>query len=171
MSILFFMEGRIFGVKKINILRASCIVNFSFFVTSIFLSIFVLKVPKYWFDFFMIFVGMYLLTKSYLYKMDSNCYLGFLLLFLGALLFTNTYFNLDYVFIAIVLSFAVASILTYLFFKQKFHLVYGINFLFWCLDYYLFRQNYLNIYIFFVLIAIFIFIFSLIYAKMKIEKK
>lgn len=165
------MQSRIFGIKKINVLRFVTIINLLLFIVSIFFSIYVLFIPKLWFDFYCVFVGTYLLTKAFLYKSDSNCYFGFLLLFLGAFLFLNTYFNLDYLFIAIVLSFCLASVMTYLFTHQIFHIIYGANFLFWCFDYYIFRQEIVNIYIFFVIMATFTFLFSLIYAKIKIREK
>ena len=165
------MQGRILGIKKINILITTCVFNACLFISSIFFSIFVLRRSEFWFYFFLIFVGFYLLTKAFLYKSDANCYFGFTLFFLGMFLFLNNYFSFDYLFIAIVLSFALSSLFTFMFFKQKFHLIYGINFLFWCLIYCLFRQKFFNLVIFFVLLLIFVFIFSFIYAKIKIVKK
>ena len=165
------MQSRVFGIKKINLLKFVAVKNLLFFISSIFVSIYVFQIPKLWFDFYCFFVGEYLLTKAFLYKSDSNCYLGFLLIFLGIFLFLNTMLELNFLFIAIVISFALASLFTFLFSHQIFHLIYGMNFLFWCFFYVLFRQNIVNIYIFFVIIVSFVFLFSLIYAKIKVRKK
>lgn len=164
------MNSRLFGIKKINILIISVITNLTFFIGSIFLSIFYFSLPELWFFFFCIFVGFYLLTKSFLYKSDSNCYFGFLLLFLGVLLLINTILVDIYTFNAIVLSFSFASIFTFLFFKQKFHFFLGLIFFLWCISYMLYRHQFVNIYIFFILILSIVFIFSFIYAKIKIKK-
>jgi len=165
------MQSRLWGIKKINILIFVCVFNASLFFSSIFFSLFVLEKPDCWFYFFLFFVGLYLLTKSFLYKSDANCYFGFSLFFLGIFLFLNSLFYLDFLFIAIVLAFALSSVFTFIFFRQFFHLIYGLNFFFWCASYYLFRQNFFNLAIFFALIIIFVFIFSLIYAKIRIVKK
>ena len=170
-SILFLMNSRIFGIKKINILITSVVFNALLFIGSIFLSIYYFHLPDLWFNFFCIFVGNYLITKAFLYKMDSNCYLGFLLLFLGSFLLINVMFFEIYTFNAIVLSFSLASIFTYIFYRQIFHLIYGFNFLLWCGVYVLYRQQFLNIYIFFAIILSIVFLFSLIYAKIKISIK
>lgn len=158
------------GIKKINILRTSVILNLFLFAGSVFLAIYLFKIPKLWFFFFCIYVGNYLLTKSYLYKMDSMCYLGFLLVILGSLYLSNSFFAFADNPILIMGSFAIASLLTFCIFKQKFHLIIAIILLISMALCELYRQNFVNIYIFLSLILVNVFIFLFIYAKMKISK-
>jgi hypothetical protein len=165
------VKSRVFGIKKINILKSIVIINAVLFVVSIFVSIFVLKNPKIWFYFFCTFVGFYLLVKSYLYKNDSNCYLGFLLLFVGFLLCFNEFFLIIEEGYMILFSFISASFMTFVFYQQKFHLFLSII-LFLILGLlYMLGQNIINIYIFFGLISLIIFLFLFIYVKIKIRKK
>ncbi len=165
------MRSKIAGVKKINILRWTVIVNSILFISSIFISIFVLNVPKLWFYFFCFFAGEYLLIKSYLYKTDSNFYLGFVLVFLGLFLTCNHYLAFTSLFNAIVNSFTLASFFTFAFYKQLFHLFLSAVLICCMVLYHFYRQNILNIYIFFALIILIVFIFSFIYVKIRLFKK
>lgn len=165
------MRSKIAGVKKINILRWTVSVNTLLFVASIFVSIFVLNVPEFWFYFFCFFVGEYMLIKSYLYKTDSNFYLGFVLLFIGVFLGTNYFFEFTSLFYVIVSSFLLASFFTFVRYKQLFHLFICLILLVCMCLYYFYRQKMLNIYIFFALIILIVFIFSFIYVKIRLFKK
>ena len=165
------MKSRIAGIKKINILRWVVITNFLLFVGAVLLSIFVLKAPYLWFVFFCFFVGCYLLEKAHLYNADSNFYLGSVLLILGCLFVANFFLNFSSTFYLICFSFIGGSLLTFLKYRQRFHLFVAMILLLVCLDFLLYRRNIINIYIFFGLIALIIFIFSFVYVKMKLRKK
>lgn len=137
------------------------------FVCSIFISIFVLELPKLWFCFYCFFVGEYLLIKSHLYKTDSHFYLGSLLAFLGLILGLNYYFNLVSNFYVITGAFIYASLFTFFVYKDLFHLFLSVILAIVSFLYLLYRQNILNIYIFFAGILLIVFIFSFIYVKIK----
>ena len=165
------MASKIAGIKKINILRSIVIINAILFIASIFISIFLLQRPILWFYFFCLFVGIYLLIKSKLYKTDSNCYLGFLLFFVGLFFLINNFVVFTTNFYLVTSAFCLASLITFIYYNQLFHLFVGVMLLFTMLIYYIYRQNIINIYIFFALILLIVFIFSFIYVKIKISKK
>ena len=166
----FFVKSRVLGIKKINALKFVIIKDTLLFVASIFISIFVLNKPEIWFFFFCIFVGEYLLVKSYLYKTDSNCYLGATILALGLFYLTNAFIPFGSDLFFILGSFAVGSIATFIFYKQIFQFFVSLIFITTILLEILFRQNLINIYIFLLLIMLNVFIFLFIYARMRIRK-
>ena len=165
------MASKIGGIKKINILRGVVIANSMLFILSVFLSIFVLKASYLWFFFFCFFVGEYLLVKSYLYNADSNFYLGWLLLLLGASYLANHFLSFSSHFYLITTPFVFAGLLTFCKYKQYFHLFLSFLLVFVIIFYFMYRQNIINIYIFFALIVLFIFIFSFIYVRMRMQRK
>lgn len=165
------MKSKLAGIKKINILRGVVILNCLIFLATIFLSIFVFKANYLWFFFFCICAGNYLLVKSHLYNTDSNFYLGNVLLFLGLFFVLNHFYPFSSTFYLIVSAFVIGGVFTYIVYRQLFHLFVSEVLLLIMASYFAYRQNIINIYIFFGLIALFIFIFSFIYVKIKMHKK
>lgn len=117
-------NGRVFGIKKSLILKGSALLYFWGFLAYLFVSIFVLKNPELWFFGFCIFIGAYELCKSMLFRFDSSLYLGTLLSSIGTVGFIFHYTNTsNFAFFYISMAFMLASIITFLFSGQKFHLI------------------------------------------------
>ena len=122
------MEGRVFGMKKSIVLLAVAISMFFCFITMLFLSIFLFKIPSLWFFSFCACVGLYELTKSFLFRIDSSLYLGSLLTsiaFVGFFCLFSS--NMTYFPVLIPACFCFSSITVFLFFKQRFHLILAFS--------------------------------------------
>ncbi|MBP3431569.1 MAG: hypothetical protein J6K39_01765 [Clostridia bacterium] len=136
------MTGRIFGIKKSTLLRASAIIYLLAFIAFIFVSIYIFKAPEIWFYGFCIFVGVFQLCKACLFKFDSSLYLGSLLSSIGSVGFISTYTNTtDFIGFYISLAFTLASVATYLFTKQKSHLVFAFSTIYVSLYSFLYVKN------------------------------
>lgn len=121
------MRGRILGIKKTSILACSFFVAFILFATATTLSVVLLKNYYLWFYFFVFFLGGHILVKSALFKLDSCCYAGFLLIFVGISGFVALLTPLtDFLSFMFFLSASLASIITFIFFKQRFQLSIAI---------------------------------------------
>lgn len=149
------MRGRILTIKKTTILRLSFVFNFLMFLVMSVLSLVVIKNYDLWFFMFCIFIGLHLLIRSVLFKFDSSCYFGTLLLSIGLLYIyclgfniTNFYANF------IVLSFALASFITAFFFKQTFHYILSFSLIFVALDLLFYTINFISIWIFLAIITV-----------------
>ena len=134
-----FMTGRICGIKKSLLLRAFAILAVLSFVAYVFLSIFWLKDATLWFFGFCLFVGSFELVKSFLFRFDSCIYIGTLLVCIGIFGYVFS-FNGTAAFAGfyVSLAFMLASVVTYFFTGQKFHLVLMFSILFvslYCLLY------------------------------------
>lgn len=130
----------------------------------IFFSIFYIKNYYLWFFIFSFFVGTVVLTKSVLFKIDSACYLGFVLTLLGMAGFCTYFFDLNYKYFYILSAFGVASVLTFFFTHQKFQLFVGILFLGSAICAFLYSNKIINLAIFLAIYLSFLFIFSFICA-------
>ena len=131
------MEGRVFGMKKSIVLLAVAISMFFCFITMLFLSIFLFKLPSLWFFSFCACVGIYELTKSVLFNIDSSLYLGSLLTsiaFVGFFCLFSS--NMTYFPVLIPACFCFSSITVFLFFKQRFHLIHFFYYCYYFLLYY-----------------------------------
>ncbi len=125
------MNGRVLGVKKSIILRTSALLfSWAFFVF-IFISIFVLKNPALWFFGFCLFLGVFEIVKSLLFRLDSSLYFGSLLTNIGIVgfvfFYTNTTFYAGYY---VCLAFIVASVVTCIVCRQPLHLVLAFSIFF-----------------------------------------
>lgn len=154
------MRGRIFGIKKSTILKISGWANLSLIIFFVLFSIFVLKNDFLWFFFFSFFVGVHLLTKSALFGLDSACFLGFLLLFVGVAGFCSYYFDLPFKYFYFLSSLGLASIFTFFFFGQRYQLFSGLLVCTISLLSYLYCLKILNLALFLVTSLSFFFIFS-----------
>lgn len=143
------MTGRIFRIKKSTIMKAFALLFFLCFLGFIFLSYFVFKKPDLWFYSFCLFLGLFQILKSKLFKYDSSFYLGTLLNGIGisgfVYIFTNT---IDFAVFYILLSFVLASVLTYIFCGQRFHLIIAYSLSFAGLYGFLFTKNLITLPVF-----------------------
>ncbi len=139
-------SGRVFGIKKSTILRATTLIFCAAFVAYIFMAIFWLKIPSLWFYGFCIAVGGVQLAKSFLFRYDSSLYLGVLLFLIGVFghvfLLTNT---TDYAGFFVALAFILASTITFALCRQRFHLVVAFSTLFVTLYCLLYVKNLINV--------------------------
>ena len=121
------MRGRVVGIKKTSILRCSFLLTWLLIIVQTFLSIFLIKNNYLWFYGLCLFLGIHLLLKSALFSLDSSCYFGFLLLFLGMAGILSIFTPLGHIFAALILfAFGLASQSTYLIFKQEFQFFIAI---------------------------------------------
>jgi len=155
-------KGRLFNIKKENLLRLSAVINFLLCAFFILLSTLYFKRYDVWFYIFSTFVGLYLLSKSYLYKIDSSCYFGSLLLFIGIFGVFIKIYSLDFDKVYFLIATALASIFVFLFFKQTFHLLLAFMFTYESINLYLFLAKIINLTNFLVLNAVLLFIFSFV---------
>ena len=125
------MRGKIFDIKKTTILRLSFIVNILFALLGAVLAIFLTSFSDLYFYIFCFFISLYLLTKSALFKINSACYFGNILLFISIFYFYCLILNLFYFYaFYLILSFAIASFVTHCIFDESYHLFLSISILF-----------------------------------------
>ena len=125
------MKGRFLGIKKTTILRLSFIVNLLFFAIVTLLDYLYIKNNNHFFYIFCFFVAMHLINKSILFKFDSSCYFGNILLFISFFFFYCNYLGILFLYpFFILLSFAVASFVTDCAFDEPFHFFLSLSILF-----------------------------------------
>ncbi len=121
------MEGRIFKIKKTTILSVSFHMTFLLFALFTLLSIFLFKNNYLWFFFFCLFIGGHLLIKSSLFRLDSSCYFGSVLFWVGVMgLLVNSLGLYFFQSVYYILAFSFASFTTFCFFRQRFHLLLSL---------------------------------------------
>lgn len=156
------MRGRIAGLKKSNILKSCAIINLILALFFILFSILYLSVYDLWFFIISFFLGVYIITKAFLFRSDSSCYLGSLLCFIAISGVLCIVFSIKYPSVLYLLSTAFSSLMVLLFFKQKFHLLLSFIFIYEALILYLFLAKNINLTIFLVLNSLILFIFFVI---------
>lgn len=118
------MLGRLFGIKKTYILRIVATIMLLGFVATIFLDTFLFESPTIWFYSFFIMIGIYHFSKGLLFDFDSSFYFGTLFLCLGSFGIVWTFTSTQkFVWLFVGLSFLVSSLLTFVKFNQKYHLI------------------------------------------------
>lgn len=121
------MEGRVFKIKKTTILSVSFYLAFVLFLLFTLLSIFLFKNYYLWFFFFSLFVGGHLLIKSGLFRLDSSCYFGSVLFWIGVFgIIVNSLGLYLMQSVYYILAFSFASFTTFCFFRQRFHLLLSL---------------------------------------------
>lgn len=125
------MSGYFYGIKKTHILRILLVLLSICFVVMSILSFTVFEKPALFFYAFCLSVGLFQVSKGLLFRLDSSFYLGTLLNFIGAFGFcfyltSQTQFAVFYIFSA----FLIASFMTFLFFRQTFHLIVSYSIFF-----------------------------------------
>ena len=169
------MQGRIFGVKKSTLLKISGWVNLGLIIFFVIFSLIYIKNEFLWFFFFCFFVGVHSLFKSALFRLDSSCYLGFLLILTGISGFFCYFFDLEFKFLYFLSALGITSISTFLFTHQKYQLFIGLIIVIETSLAFLFCFNILNLTIFLVTSLSFLFIFltvcAIIFARLKNKGK
>ncbi len=153
------MSGRVFGIKKSTILQISLLLNIFLGSGLILFSLLYLKNPNLWFFIFCIFAAVQSIVKSMLFRLDSACYLGFLLLLIGVSGFLVFFFDISSKYFYLMLAAALASFATFLFTKQKYQLMLGILVAGVATISFLYVQKILNLALFISILLIFLFIF------------
>lgn len=126
------MRGRVFGIKKTWFLRGIALFNLLLFVALACVSFLCLKIPNLWFFSLCACIGLYELSKSILFRFDSALYFGALLTNIGANGFVFYLLHQEsFAVVFVGISFATASLVTFVLCHQKFHLIlaYSISFL------------------------------------------
>lgn len=151
------MKSTFLGIKKSILLSAIAIVMLFSFVTLCALSFTVFPKADLWFFSFMLCLGIYELSKGLLFDIDSSFYFGLLLTLFGAVGFFAIFFHIETYFpLMFGLSAALASIATYLKYKQDFHLVLAFSIIFVCLYGYLFIKKLISLNIFIAFVTSFL---------------
>lgn len=125
------MRGRVFLIKKTWFLRGIALFNLLVLIGLVCMSFLYLKIPNLWFYSFCLCIGGYELTKGFLFRFDSALYLGMLMTNIGTSGFVFYLLELrSFAGFFVALSFILASLLTFAFCHQKFHLIlaYSISF-------------------------------------------
>jgi len=149
------MEGRILTVKKSTWLIVSLVFNFLLFLGMSIVSFIYTKNINSAFFFFCIATGIHQIIKSILFKFDSSCYFGVLLLLIGGLYILSFYYQiLNFYTVFIVLSFSFASFCAYSFFNQPFQLVLALSLFFVSIGLLLFLINLISVWIFVAIILL-----------------
>ena len=166
------MQGRVFKLKKTTILSISFYFAITAFLVSTVLSVVLIRNYYAWFFFFCLFVGLHLLVKSLLFHLDSCCYFGLLLFFIGAFGIIVQFLNLLYFqSVYYLLAFAFASYFTYCFFNQKFHLVLAFSFFLVDVVWFFYKINLVSIWIFIAFVGLIVLSFVLRYLLKNFLKK
>lgn len=149
------MRGRILSIKKTTILKLSFVLNLLLFVVMSILSFVVIKNNDLWFFMFCIFIGLHLIIKSMLFKFDSSCYFGSLLLSIGLMYVYCILLNITNFYPTfLIMSFAFASFITGFFFKQTFHYLLFFSLIFVSLDLLFYSINFISIWIFLAILSL-----------------
>ena len=143
------MKSRFLGIKKSTWLKVSLFFNMFLFVLSSTLFLLFLEDKNLWFYSFCLFTGLYLISKSMLFKFDSACYFGTLLTAIGFSYFYLSIIGMLKFFpVFLLISFAIASLSTYIFFFQSFHIFLAFSLLFSAVGSFLLILNLITIWIF-----------------------
>lgn len=143
------MTGRFLNVKKSTWLMMSLIFNLMVFAgLSIFFAV-KFKDFNNAFFFFCIATGFHQVFKSMLFKFDSSCYFGILLLLIGVFYLLLKYLLVLWLYPSfIVFAFAIASFITGCFYKEPFQLFLSLSLFFVSIGLLLFLLKIISIWIF-----------------------
>lgn len=151
------MNGRFLGIKKSIILQTTAFVMFFSFVTLLFLSIFVFQKSELWFFFFCLCTGIYEIIRGFLLGIDNSTYLDTTLILVACVgIFTLETGTVQYMSVLIPSSFCVSSLVTYIFYRQKFHLILAFSICFVTLYGFLLLKNLISLNIFIAFTAMFL---------------
>ena len=119
------------NIKKTTILRSSFIFNMLLVLAFATLSFVFKGANDDYFFIFLTLLGLHLIIKSALFALDSTCYFGNTLFFIGSFYFYCQFVGLMRYYIAFVLlAFTTASFVTHCFFDRPFHFSLAISLFF-----------------------------------------
>ncbi len=158
------MQGRVLGLKKTLILSISFYLSLLAITVSSTLSIVLMKNYYAWFFFLCLFAGSHLLIKSILFRLDSCCYFGFILLLVGAFgLIVHLMGIMKFASVYYILAFSFASFATYCFYLQRFHLYLFLILLAVDIAWFFYKINFISLYIFIAILGAGVLLFILKY--------
>ena len=117
-------------------------------VAYICLLIFKVDLKPIWFSLLLLLIGIYSLFYAYFFRLDSEAYYGFLLIFISVVSTISFYkqFSFGLIYPAYILCFALSHFLVFVLFRQKIHLkLFAILFLI-CILIAGYKLNYLKLY-------------------------
>lgn len=154
------MEGRLLGIKKSIILTFTAIFMLFSFITLSVLSFTTFKKPELWFYSFCLCVGLYEETKSLTLKIDSSCFIGTLLLWIGTVGFLTSYLPIkEFLPLLMTFSVAAASLTTFVFYKQKYHIIFAFMIMFVSFYWFLLIKKLISLNIFIAFVTSFLLLF------------
>lgn len=162
------MRGKLLGIKKSTILKFSWILNIILYFIIFTLSLTIIDYPNLWFYAFIGLLGLQLIIKSLLLKLDSSCYFGVILLTLSIFHVYCFYLNLTYLYpVFVILSFCFGSFFTAYFYKQNFQYFLAFSLFVISIATFLFIEKFVSIIIFLAIICIIVLslILGLIFIK------
>ena len=122
------VRTRVLTIKKSIILYVFAAMMLFSFITLTFLSFLVFKRPALWFFSFCLCSGLYDLLRGNLLKIDNSFYLGTLLLCFGIVGYLYSFLNFENCTIIIFsIPFAISSFLTYIAYRQQFHIILAFS--------------------------------------------
>lgn len=143
------MKGRVFNIKKTTILKLSFVFNA---FMSLGLSVFSLSLNGANDDYFFIvcvFLGVHIILKAILFKLDSSCYFGVALFCLGIFYFYSENLLLQPCYpVFLVLAFATASFVVHCCFDRPIHLNVAISLFFASIFTFLFIIKWISLAVF-----------------------
>ena len=143
------MKGRVLNVKKTTILKVSFLINLLLFVGLSVLSVVVYAENDNYFYLFCLLYGFHLVLKSALFRLDSACYMGSILFFVGGFYFYCQCWGLMAFWgMFVVLSFGIGSFLTHCFFDRPLQLVFAISLFFVSISLFLLMINLISLSVF-----------------------
>lgn len=150
-----FMRGRLFSIKKTTWLKLSFILNLILFIVTTTVTLLFTRQYDLWFFIFCIFIGVHLIIRGALFKFDSSCYFGYLLLFVGAFYIYCLHLNiLSFYSVFVIIAFALASLFTAHFYRQTFHYFLSFSLLFLSIGLILYLINLISLWIFLAIIGV-----------------
>lgn len=142
-------SGRFLKIKKTHWLWTCAITFFLSFVALTIYFCVELHHPEMWFFAFCALLGLFQLTKSGLFHLDSTFYGGTLLSLVGASGFVFTFTNTTHFSCCYILgSFSLASFVTFVLYKQKFQLIFSYSLFFVDILTYILLKNLITLPIF-----------------------
>ena len=165
------MRGKILGIKKSAILKATGIFLLFAFLCCLSLLI-VFNLAEYWFFAFCMFVGLFQLLKACLFRLDSALYLGVLLLCLGVfltLIFAfDGYFYLPF---ACISPFMLASFVCFLAKGRKFQIVLAFILFLEQILVLLLKKSLINLWLLLAINGVFLILFICVILALKKRRK
>lgn len=149
------MRGRILRVKKSAWLIISFVCNLIAFLAFSLVSVLMLKDIDAVFFLFCFFTGIHQIVKGFMFKLDSSCYLGHILFFIGCFYFLCLGLSIKWVYpVFIVLAFAFSSFIVGVMFREPFQLFLSLSLLFVGISLLLFLMKLISIWIFVAIILL-----------------
>lgn len=155
------MNGRFMGIKKSFFLKFMAFFIFTIFAILTFFIVYYYKIYDIWFYNFCLFLGLMLLIKSKFFRLDSSLYMSLVLVFIGISGYLFSFLNcFKFAGYFICLSFVLASIMTFIKTKQRFHLELSYSISFITIFSYILTKNLITLPIFIAFVSPFLVLLS-----------